>query len=175
MKQKKIDFYEKNLDRVNYWLQFAEAKNAAIIAFVVAALAVFFSLNNIIIVAIVTPLYIIGLILSVMSLKPKGNMDANEKIGEYKSCDNSLYWKDIAKYSKIDYVKKINKEFFINNQEESDVELMFAEEIITNARIAQFKYEKVSLAINFLIIGSSFFPVALIYEAYRMLCKLPIR
>ena len=42
MKQKKIDFYEKNLDRVNYWLQFAEAKNAAIIAFVVAALAVFF-------------------------------------------------------------------------------------------------------------------------------------
>lgn len=26
MKQKKIDFYEKNLDRVNYWLQFAEAK-----------------------------------------------------------------------------------------------------------------------------------------------------
>ena len=34
----KIEFYEKNLDRINYWLQFAEAKNAAVIAFVVAIL-----------------------------------------------------------------------------------------------------------------------------------------
>ena len=40
---KNVEFYEKNLERVNYWLQFAEAKNAAVIAFIVAILAVIYS------------------------------------------------------------------------------------------------------------------------------------
>lgn len=39
----RIEFLEKNLERINSWLQFAEAKNAAMIAFIVAMLAVIYA------------------------------------------------------------------------------------------------------------------------------------
>ena len=66
----KIDFYEKNLDRINYWLQFAEAKNAAVIAFVVAILAVIWTSDysdNPCMVIIISMLYITSLVISLYS------------------------------------------------------------------------------------------------------------
>ena len=73
MENNNRDFHEKNLERVNYWLQFAEAKNAAIIAFIVAILAVIFSIEeqNDIILVIITTIYVAALVIAIISFYPK--------------------------------------------------------------------------------------------------------
>lgn len=170
----RIDFYEKNLERVNYWLQFAEAKNAAMIAFVVAMLAVIYSFfSNIIMLVILSLVYVIALIISTLSMFPKGNMNTNIRDGDYvEEKDNYLYWKDIAKYSKTDYIEKVNKQFFDNNSSEttSRQEFMLAEEIITNARIAKYKYYMFELATKVVIVGTVLIPICLICNSIIEKC-----
>ena len=165
----RVEFYEKNLERVNYWLQFAEAKNAAMIAFVVAILAVLSSFfeKHLVMLLVVSIVYLCGMIISICSMFPKGNMNVDEKDGEYKKTDNLLYWKDIAKYSKTDYVETVNQRLFanVNQNTLNDYEIMLAEEIIANARIANYKYSKFDLASKVVIVGTVLVPIFLIIIA----------
>lgn len=165
----RIEFLEKNLERINSWLQFAEAKNAAMIAFIVAMLAVIYSFfTNIVMLVILSIVYVIALIISILSMFPKGNMNVDTKDGVYDVAkDNYFYWKDIAKYTKADYVEKVCKQFFQNSNKEavSKQEMMLAEEIITNARIAKYKYKMFELATKVVIIAIVIIPICLIIIA----------
>lgn len=72
------------MERVNYWLQFAETKNAAIIAFIVAILAVIHSskiLENPILLIIISVLYVVALGISLLSFYPQYKKDASESNG----------------------------------------------------------------------------------------------
>lgn len=166
---KKVEFYEKNLERVNYWLQFAETKNAAVIAFIVAMLAVIYSgdvIENVYFKIILTVIYVISLVASLISFFPKYKKDVNVSAGQYKTEDNILFWDDIAKYSIEDYINKVN---VVNANEEntnfSETERIYAEEIITNARIAQFKYNMFKFAVKAAIGGTVLFPLFMLIVA----------
>lgn len=163
----RMDFYEKNLEKVNYWLQFAEAKNAAMIAFTVAMLAVIYSFfDNIVVLVILSLVYVIALSILICSMFPLGNMDADTRNGDYQEKDNYLYWKDIAKYSKRDYIESISKQFFACSTDNvSKQEVMLVEEIITNARIAKYKYRMFELATKGVIAGTILIPICLIVIA----------
>ncbi|MGP1434028.1 MAG: Pycsar system effector family protein [Catonella sp.] len=162
----KINFYEKNLERINYWLQFAEAKNAAIIAFAISILVVIWTSklsDNIYIATIISFFYLISLIISLCSFYPKGkNLNINEKIEEYNSNDNFLFWNDIAKYSAKDYIEGINKQVQFENDDISAMEKMYVEEIISNARIAKIKYKKFKYSVVISIIGTFVIFIALV-------------
>ena len=147
MNDKVKDFLEKSLDRVTNWLQFAEAKNAALIAFLVAVLAVLYGggfIDNIIMQTIIAIIYLIALILSIMSFSPRYDKDTSQPTGDYKSDDNLLFWRDIAKYSEGDFLKKAYKDFIVQEKETFTMEeKLYAQEIIANARIAKRKYRKI--------------------------------
>lgn len=166
---KNVEFYEKNLERVNYWLQFAEAKNAAVIAFIVAILAVIYSgdvIGNAWFNIILTVIYVISLVASLISFFPQYKKDVNVSAGQYKTEDNILFWNDIAKYSIEDYINKVNVvNANENNTNASEIERTYVEEIITNARIAQFKYSMFKFAVKIAIGGTVLFPLFMIIVA----------
>lgn len=169
MDEQKQNHLEKSLERVNGWLQFAEAKNAALIAFLIAILAIIFSsdlFDNIVVITILTTLYVIALIISIFSFYPKGNMDANITNEEYDPKDNLLYWKHIAKYSIDDYLEKFYGDFELSYQKPFKLnERLYAEEIITNARIAKRKYKMFESAVIIVALTTIVIPVFLIIIA----------
>ena len=70
----KREMLEKSLENMNYWLQFAETKHAALIAFVIAALAFVFGgdcIENNVLEIILAIIYFIGLVVSLWSFLPR--------------------------------------------------------------------------------------------------------
>ena len=163
------DFLEKSLERMNGWLQFAEAKHAALIAFLVAILAVLYGgdfVSNAIFKMIIAIIYLIALIISIYSFYPKGHMRASESNGSYGNNDNLLFWKDVAKYSVEDFLKKVYKDFMGKDRTSfEERELLYAYEIIDNARIAKRKYELFENAVKVTIFGTILIPIFLIIIA----------
>lgn len=169
MDDKMNDFLEKSLDRVNNWLQFAEAKHAALIAFLVAVLAIIYGgdfIDDLIMKTIVAIMYLIALIISITSFYPRYDKNTWQPSGEYNTNDNLLFWKDIAKYSQEDFLKKVYKDFFsIDKNSFSSYEKLYAQEIIANARIARKKYELFQIAVKVVIAATVLIPVFLIIIA----------
>lgn len=168
-KEDRVEFYEKSLDRVNYWLQFAETKHAALIAFLIAILAVVYSGNsftNIWYRTILTVGYAISLTISMFSFTPIYKFDINIKAGEYLEKDNIIFWGDISKYSLTDYIKKVNNDIFtMDNENCSKEEKLLSEEIIINSRITNRKYILFKYALYIAIFFTILFPIFLIVLA----------
>lgn len=138
--------FEKQLDRVNSWLSFGEAKNAAIIAFNIALIAVFAQLysNFPLLCTILMSLFIFSSLLSLWSFVP---ILTNKIEGQYNMEDdlNLVYWADIAKISTAEiYIKKtIQKYKYMVTEEDAidSIVIDLAKEIIINSRIALRKYD----------------------------------
>lgn len=162
------DFLEKSLDRVNYWLQFAETKHAALIAFLVAVLAVLHSgdfINLYIFKLIMTIIYLGALVISIISFFPRYDKDTSRSTGMYKNNDNLLFWKDIAKYSEHDFLKKMYKDFFEKEKQNFDKEeKQYVEEIIINARIAKYKFDLFRTATIVVVVGISLMALFLVLD-----------
>ena len=138
---------------VNDWLKFAEAKNGVLIAFNNALVFGLFSildstskpLND-----LTTQIYITCLLLliasaiSILSFIPQlrepilslWNIPKAEP-----DKDNTLYFGDILKYEKEDYLELIYKENDADTQSINKYQLQLASQIIINSKIAYFKYE----------------------------------
>lgn len=168
-KKERIDFYEKSLERVNVWLQFAEAKHGAIIAFAVAVLAVIYeekielyhSFKVLLSVG-----YVISISISLISFLPIFRVDTQTNQGRHLEQDNMCYWKDICKYSTESYVKRVNREIFEKpNRVPRKVEKLLADEIIANARIANKKYILFRYSIFILAFVTILLPVFLMITA----------
>lgn len=168
--QEQRDFLDKSLDSINYWLQFAETKNAAMIAFVVAMLAVIYGgevINHLTLKIVITIIYVISLLLSVISFYPKYEKNVWICDGTYEVDDNLLFWKDISKYSVNDYLKAVNEKIFQVESDRFDLaQRMYAEEIITNARIAKAKYMLFEAATKFVALATVLLPIFIIYAAF---------
>lgn len=166
---KRITFYEKSLDRVNYWLQFAETKHAALIAFVIAVLAVIYSSDNIINAEykiILTIGYTISLGISLLSFLPIYKFNIHLKMGEYLEKDNILFWGDICKYTLDDYMFKVNREIFTDKEKTfTKEEELFSEEILINSRIANRKYKLFKYSLFVVILFTILLPVFIIIVA----------
>lgn len=139
-------------DNVNYWLAFAEAKNAGLLAANMAALAVLLQIEErSISIYIIICLVLISTFIVFLSLWSK--MFIQGRIGE--NCnenDNMLFYKDIAKYSAEEYCKKVYYNYFNENLEDTNTiprnikDMIF--EININSKIATRKFILFNLAIR---------------------------
>lgn len=139
------ELLEKNFANVNSWLNFAEAKNAANLALVIACIAAILSLDKRnVLLNLICILFCISAICSILSFFPK--------LGKKLQClferqaiqenDNLIFFEDIKKYTGYEYVKKINKRYF-NTRSESvgKYQLDIADEIVYNSGVTSYKYK----------------------------------
>lgn len=107
------EHFEKQLQQTNYWLSFAEAKNAAIIVFNVTLIGLLFdSLNeNHIMFLISSILFVVSCLISLYSFLPNMNSKAKNTIDEENCERNLIFYGDIAKIGKTEeYIKLTIKE-----------------------------------------------------------------
>ena len=158
---KEINEYFKNqLDSTNMWLSFAEAKNAALLAFNIALLALYYnlySINKLFTIALMI-ISIISSVISLMSFRPNLN-NLEEKKGYISNNINLLFYGDIANINNSnEYISLVHKIYFPNNQIEdlsSNINSDYAKEIIMNSKIAQRKYKLFKQALMLDIINLS--------------------
>ncbi|AKB85984.1 Pycsar system effector family protein [Methanococcoides methylutens] len=171
---------EKNLETiysyVNNWLRFAEEKNAALIILNGGILFALISLKgmNLTIPSFISnnPLYYkltifyllnfvlfsaFALLISLMSFLPQLNVIYNTDSGTIEDSDNLLFYSHIAKYKADIYLSKLH-DLLETGNEYSKYELAYANQIITNSKIAMNKYEHFKVALWFTI-SSIFSPI----------------
>lgn len=128
---------------VNYWLQFAEAKNIALIAFNIAFLTILLNSSISILIAFSSSILILSTICCLVSFIPFTSIN-NTKADCIKEEDNLFFYKDIAKYDADQYLQKIAQRYFENISVETlsthKIAIDYIKEIICNAKIACRKY-----------------------------------
>ena len=155
MNRKDLDeILEKNFSNVNLWLNFAEAKNAANIAFVVACIAAIFSLQSKNAILFITCVLLIGSgMSSLISFLPMlGNKERKNfpiKKGKKKiTGDNLIFFENIKKYSVDDYIKQISKMYWGDDKfAPTKYQIDLSEEIVCNSNIASRKYKLFKIAV----------------------------
>lgn len=154
---------------VNNWLNFAEAKNAANMALVVACLTAIFNYEKInCFLYLISLFFILSGIFSMISFFPKlAGKSVIGRILDYIARwlrketveENLIFFGDIKKYSKEDSVKKINEIYYHDKDKQvSEYQLDLSSEIVYNSNITSFKYALFKIAIlldiiAFLILG----------------------
>lgn len=142
------ELLEKNFTNVNTWLNFAEAKNAANIAFVVACMAVIFNFKS-----ITAPLYAVCFLLllsgifSLLSFMPKLGKTfekhncATVKKKEKNKEPNLIFFEDIKIFNGDSYIQKVCKEYYDSDKHiATKYQLDLSREIVYNSNIASNKY-----------------------------------
>lgn len=145
-------FLEKQLEKVDKWLHFAEAKNAALIAINVAIASMSFG-SNTFVIYLIRILLIISSIIALISFWPNSSSNTNKKqlILDVDGT-NYLFYADIAKYSSEEqYLRLVMRDYFNENKESvfSEMCLDYAKEILINSKIAVWKYKLFKIALCF--------------------------
>lgn len=148
-------FLLNELERVDKWLSFGEAKNAALVAFNVAVLSVNMDFGFPLLLTILRLFTVLSMAISLMSFWP--NM--GKKVGDIKlklylnapGMNNYLYFLDIACLNNgTEYLQIVKSRYLI---EEIDITGTYccdlANEIIVNSRIAVKKYKYFQMALMF--------------------------
>lgn len=164
-------FFDKQLERTNYWLSFAEAKNGALLAINVAIMAVLVSVFELAPVCCATAIicFVISCGVCLKSFFPK--VDSRPKKEKNKKEEekepNLLFYGDIAKIISTErYIELSIMRYFpeYKNVECDKTIDDLASEILINSRIAMQKYNvfKCAAIIDFfaLIMTILFFVVA---------------
>lgn len=146
-------------NNVNNWLVFAEAKNAAIIAFNIACLTFICSVNwfdKFKICYLVFFGMLVSTIIALISFFPQTGKQTKNEGYNYNS-DNLIFFNDIAKYGKEEYLKAVFRTYAqvnISNDEILKIENDLADAITCNAVITTKKYKlfKVALIIEILML-----------------------
>ena len=141
-------------NNVNSWITHAEAKNAAIIAFNVAFLTFLWDMKCINEVKILFYLICIGMlastIMAFISFFPKMGKEIKDQ-GGHSIHDNLIFYVDIARYDKTEYIKAIFKQYTqvdILDTEIQKIEEDFSAEITYNAAVAVRKHKWFNYAIK---------------------------
>ncbi len=141
-------------DNVNNWLTHAEAKNAAIVAFNIACLSFIGGMKDIenvkILYYIVCITMLLSTIMALISFFPKMGKETNNQ-SEHFDYDNLLFYVDIAKYDKEQYISAIFKQYAKIDILDADIQKIekdFSEEITYNATVVIRKYKWFNYAIK---------------------------
>lgn len=140
------DFLKEQLERVNYWLTFAEAKNGGLIAINIAIVAVTIQIKafSLSLTAIICCLFLISSIISLLSfysnLRNKIK-SPKKKIGNIDEL-NLLFYKDVAQINNSDiYLRLLEKRYNLAIEEKNSLIYRdFIVEIIVNSEIAVYKF-----------------------------------
>ena len=154
IEQKAEDYLEKQLERVNGWLSFAEAKNAGLIAANVALLAVIIALfNDAPVFCVIAGVVALGsCALSFISFLPISKSE--ELIWKSKEFDpekdyNLIFYNDIAEICNLDtYMKLVNEKYFDGAASFSNKAKDLAFEVMENCKITMNKYKWFKLALK---------------------------
>lgn len=151
-------------DNVNNWLHFAEAKNAALIAFNIALMAVIVDTNLFSSYILLFSIIIIGLLISTIfalySFKPIN--ETLKKTSNSNLEENLLHFAYIASLEQEEYIKKLYDHYWgERNKDINDVPMLYKDycnEIIANSRItlrkqAYFKYSFYIVMLAIIVIG----------------------
>ncbi len=148
------DLLKDIFNNVNNWLTHAEAKNVAIVAFNVACLSLISEIKDIANIKILYYIVCVGMLLStimaLISFFPKMGKETKNQ-GSRSDSDNLIFYIDIAKYDKEQYIKAIFKQYAgidILDTEVQKIEKDFAEEITYNATVVIRKYKWFNCAIK---------------------------
>jgi hypothetical protein len=168
-----LDTVRDTLSKVNDWVKYAEAKNAANIAFCSASvfaiarvviskpeLNEFIHLYSYLVVLILT----LSLFLSLVSFAPKLKAPWI-RIGSCEESDNLLYFGHACKYSGSKYLDKLYLGNAINSRN-YEIELMYCEQIVVNSKVAFIKFSQFDLAIK-LTISAIITPLYWVYDYWR--------
>lgn len=144
-KTERIELLQTIFDTSNNWLHFAEAKNAALIAFNVALIAAIMGTDLSDTYLLLTGIIIIGLIIStivsIWSFKPI-NRKLN-KITRQELTENLLHFAYIASLEKEEYLQKLYFSYWNetnkNINDLPQLEIDYCEEIIQISRITMKK------------------------------------
>ncbi len=158
LKNKIIEHFEKQLEKTNYWLSFAEAKNGALIAINVALTAALITIFDKapIFCIIAISCFLASCALSLFSFVPntKSRPDANAILNDDEL--NLLFFGDIALIGTTErYIElSINRYFSGRGTSTNALVYDLASEILINSRIALKKYEdfKWAVKIDFLAV-----------------------
>lgn len=163
MNNKELDeLLEKNFSNINSWLNFAEAKNAANIALVIACIAAIFSLENRNILLYIICILLIGSgICSLISFLPRlGNKVLRRGLFIFKrkkkstNNTNLIFFENIKDYSGDIYIEQVCKMYFNENKHSATkYQLDLSDEIVYNADIVSRKYKFFKMAVYLDIIG----------------------
>lgn len=141
------EFLEKQLERVNEWLTFAEAKNAALIAFNIAAITLIadFRENYPVLSTIIMLIFIASTVYTLLSFVPQTPSRPDPKIVEDETwVPNLVFWMDIANTKNENhYLQLVKDHYFPDDPAAPDSALCIdlACEIVINSRIAARKYQ----------------------------------
>jgi len=160
-------------ENVNRWLQFAEAKNGALIGingvFLFKSVDFLFDIINgklngsKVLVTSSLLIFSVAMIIALKSFLPNTGVFEDKEVNEEIQNINEnnmvlIFFEDICKYesSKL-YLKDIYQYFFYNEITEENLsrrELDYAKEILINSRIASYKYKlfKRAIKLNFIAI-----------------------
>lgn len=154
------------LDRTDSWLKFAEAKNGALLALNCALL---FGLVRVGLAVEELPLLIgaymalagvfllVGITLTLMSFLPRLEPPLWIKYPETREQPNVLFFGDVCRLTATSYIERFNR---IASKDESfsEQETQFAEQIVTNSKIAYIKHTQFTYAAWFTL-GALLTPV----------------
>ncbi len=136
------ELLEKVFSNVNSWLNFAEAKHAANIAFVVACLAMMISTETMnCLTCCICVLFVLSGGCSLLSFFPKTAAGGN-----------LLFFERIKNYSEQEYLNQLKQDYFQNNSVIGDGYISdLTEEIVINAKITSRKYKcfRIAMILNF--------------------------
>lgn len=153
------------LSSVNTWLHFAEAKNAALIAFNVAIISLIISSNqlhdSVILFTGICVCLLISTVLSLLSFKPVFNAVSCKKTHE----ENLLFYAYIASLEPKEYIRLVRLTYFPNNEltdEEDPLCIDYAKEIIVNSQISVRKLKMFNISLYLDILSLTLTVVGLI-------------
>lgn len=159
------EYLEKQLNNTNYWLSFAEAKNAALVALNITLIVMIATMEVMSITAkiVFAIIFIASSVICLASFLP--NMtNKPKKVGKYKDDMNLLFYGDIAKIDDANaFIEAIRCKYFSGvsvEEAKSKINIDYAKEILINSEITVRKYNlfKVSLGIDVLtFIGAIIF------------------
>ncbi len=140
-----VSHFENQLERTNYWLSFAEAKNGAIIAINVALIAVLITIFDKapIFCVIAISCFLVSCTLSLISFIPntKSRPDVNTMISDGEL--NLLFYGDVASIGTTErYIKLSINRYFSGKGMTLVNKLVYdlASEVLINSRITVKKY-----------------------------------
>lgn len=161
-------------DNINQWLQFAEKKNAILIAFNATLLFGIHRINDITqSESILVNLYyysfvlfiMLSAIISIISFIPKFTIPWLSSNFKSLKTINMLYWGDLAKLDKENYIEILG----IESKDLTKFDIDLLEQILINSRIAKRKFLLFNYSV-WLIVCSIFTPI-LSYIIYLIFIK----
>lgn len=162
MNKTRIDLLESTLKQAVDWLKFAEAKNGALVAvgcatiFGVLRLYSSFSIESDLITLYVASFILFvatSIIISLTSFIPRIKPPFWIKMPDKDEGDNPLFFGHACKYSKRTYLALFNRYSELNSNQESQLELIFCDQIVNNSKISFIKYRVFSSAVFLFLAG----------------------